>query len=137
MVLDQAVTTALSIGVGCRAGCPADEIAALVERAWGLAGRQQAAQLFSVADKRGEVGLATAAATLGLPLAFLPRETLAAVAPQVATASPASRTRFALPSIAEAAALAGAGPGGRLIVARLATARATCAVAVLAQEGTS
>jgi cobalt-precorrin 5A hydrolase len=47
----------------------------------------------------------------------------------VQTYSPHSRCRFDVPSVAEAAALAGAGPGAVLIVPRIAQDGATCAIA--------
>ena len=66
--------------------------------------------LFSLADKRDEPGLNAAAQTLGLDLTFLSREALAAATPRLLTRSAAAQSRFGLASVAEAAALAGAGP---------------------------
>lgn len=123
------MTALLAIGVGCRAGVTGDAVAALVERARAGLGAAAPAKLFTVVDKRGEQGLAAAAASLGLELVFLSHHDMAAVAGRVVTASPASMTRFALPSIAEAAALAGAGPRARLLVARIAAGGVTCAIA--------
>lgn len=119
----------LAIGVGCRAGAAGGAVAALVGRARAGLDADAPATLFTVADKRGEPGLAAAAAALGLDLVFLSHSQLAAVASGVVTASPGSMARFALPSIAEAAALAGAGPGARLLVPRLAEGGVTCAIA--------
>jgi hypothetical protein len=51
-------------------------------------------------------------------------------AADVGTISPASCRRFNLPSVAEAAALAGAGPGSVLLVPRIVHDGATCAIAV-------
>jgi len=120
----------IAIGVGCRKACASDAIVALVRRALadcgGLAG---APRLFTLADKAGETGLTAAAATLGYELTYLPREALAAASPRVLTHSAAAQRRFGLDSIAEAAALAGAGPEGRLLGPRIAGEGATCAVA--------
>jgi cobalt-precorrin 5A hydrolase len=87
-------------------------------------------RLFSLADKSEEPGLNAAARTLGFELVFLSREALAAVGPLVLTRSAAAQNRFGLASVAEAAALAGAGPRARLLAPRLAAKGATCAIAV-------
>lgn len=125
----------LAIGVGCRAGVAGEAVAALVGRARAWLEADAPATLFTVADKRGEPGLAAAAAALGLDLVFLSHGELSAVAGGVVTASPGSMARFALPSIAEAAALAGAGPGARLLVPRMAEGGVTCAIAGRSQPG--
>jgi cobalt-precorrin 5A hydrolase len=87
-------------------------------------------RLFSLIVKRDEPGLRAAAETLRFELVFLPREALAAVASRLLTRSAAAQRRFGLDSVAEAAALAGAGPNGRLLAPRLAADGATCAIAV-------
>lgn len=129
MGLGQSVTPLLAIGVGCRAGVAGEAVAALVARARAGLDVDAPARLFTVTDKRGEPGLEAAALALGLDLVFLSHGELAAVAGAVVTPSPASMARFALPSIAEAAALAGAGPGARLLVPRIAGGGVTCAIA--------
>ncbi len=67
---------------------------------------------------------------MAAPLTPLPLEALQAEAGRVLTRSEAVMARFGVPAIAEAAALAGAGAGGRLLGPRLAEGGATCAVAV-------
>ena len=69
-----------------------------------------------------------AAVALGLPLVYLPANILAAAA--VVTKSARVTALFGTPSVAEAAALAGAGQGARLLGPRLASPAATCAIAV-------
>ena len=119
----------IAIGVGCRKGCSADAIEALVRQALaGLSGVVPSG-LFTLIDKEGEVGLAEAAKHLDLPLIFLSRETLRAQAAHVQTAARHAEAAFGVPSVAEAAALAGAGPDAVLIVDRIAEGGATCAVA--------
>ena len=129
MVGVQAMSQRVAIGVGCRLGCTAETIEALVRQA--IAGLPDGAPfgLFTIEDKRGEPGLAEAAARLGLNLVFLPRAELRDQAPNVLTHSPRGEARFGVPSVAEAAALAGAGRGASLLVARIAHGGATCAVA--------
>lgn len=120
----------LAVGVGCRSGCEADAIVDLVRRALEEAARPGApAGLFTHAAKMGEKGLMEAAATLGLPLVFLPIELLRQTSGRAATRSPKVEALFDLPSIAETAALAGAGAGARLILPRRNGAGASCALA--------
>ena len=121
----------IAIGIGCRRNCPAADIVALVRDA--LAALPEAGTaamgLFSVAEKRGEPGLAAAAAALGLPLAFLDRSVLALVAGEARSCSRRVEAMFGLPSVAETAALAVAGQGAVLLLPRLTCPTATCAVA--------
>ena len=128
------MTPSVAIGVGCRLGCRADVIERLVHTALGRAPGVAPTGLFTIADKRGEVGLTRAAERLGLNLTFLPRSALLDRAPSVQTRSPLAERRFGVPSVAEAAALAGAGPGSLLIVPRIADGGATCAVAGFRDE---
>jgi cobalt-precorrin 5A hydrolase len=85
--------------------------------------------LFTLADKCGEAGLGEAAGRLGLDLIYLSREALRDKAGSILMPSPHAEAIFGVPSVAEAAALAGAGPGSVLIVARIAEGGATCAIA--------
>lgn len=115
-------------------GCPADRITALVAEARDrLPAASGEARLFTLADKRGEPGLHAAAEALQLDLVFLSRETLQAAMPAVITRSAAAEARFGVASVAEASALAGAGPGARLLVPRIKGGGATCAIATAAE----
>jgi len=121
----------VAIGVGCRAGVAGEAIAALARRALAEAGAPEGERrMFTLAAKAGEPGLIEAARLLGLSVTPLPLEALQAQAERIVTPSAAARMRFDAPNIAEAAALAGAGEGGRLVGARLAADGATCAVAL-------
>ena len=120
----------IAIGVGCRKGCASEAILALVRRAVARAASEGAqAELFTHEAKRFEPGLIEAAERLGLPLVFLDQTRLGAASPGAATTSAKVMTLFALPSIAETAALAGAGAGAELLVSRISSAGASCAVA--------
>jgi len=119
----------IAIGVGCRRGCPANLIEALVQHALERLPQGERLGIFSVCDKAAETGLAEAAARLGLDLVFLPRAALRAQAPRIQMRSSRTEHLFGVPSVAEAAALAGAGADAVLIVARIANQGATCAVA--------
>ncbi|WGJ16238.1 cobalamin biosynthesis protein [Methylocapsa sp. D3K7] len=122
--------TTVAIGIGCKKGCPSEAIVALVARALAVASCLDTdACLFTHAAKQNEPGLAKAAKTLGLPLVFLEAEVLRQVSSRAATRSSKVMALFGLPSIAETAALAGAGPGSVLLLARMSEAGASCAIA--------
>jgi cobalt-precorrin 5A hydrolase len=121
----------VAIGVGCRAGVAGEAIAALARRALAEAGSPVGeVAMFTLAAKADEPGLIEAARLLGAGLTPLPLAALKAQAERIRTPSAAALERFGAPSIAEAAALAGAGEGGQLLGARLAADGATCAVAL-------
>jgi cobalt-precorrin 5A hydrolase len=128
MVGDQAMTE-IAIGVGCRKGCPADAIETLVRQALSDASSSTALGLFTLIDKQDEAGLAEAAHRLGLGVTYLSRDALRDRADDTATQSPGAEKQFGVPSVAEAAALAGAGPASVLIVPRITQDVATCAIA--------
>ena len=119
----------IAIGIGCRRGCPAETIVTLVKRVIEEIGKPVTAQLFSIETKRGEPGLAAASRALGLPLVFLPGSDLAGVLGGVTIRSARVEAAVGVGSVAEAAALAGIGPGGTLIVPRRTEQGATCAAA--------
>ena len=121
MVGGQAVIVA---GIGCRRLCPADEIVALVRRAGTLAA--PAETLAVPAFKRDEPGVLEAARALGLPIVFIEADALQAVQARCVTRSAAAERATGMASVAEAAALA---HGGALLLPRIASARATCAIA--------
>ena len=125
----QATLVDIAIGLGCRKGVSGEVIASLVREALARIGQTGAAALFTVEGKRHEAGLAQAAQALAMPLHFLPQEALAAVAGEAQTRSPRVEALFGVPSVAETAALAGAGPGAVLILPRMARDNATCAIA--------
>jgi cobalamin biosynthesis protein CbiG len=114
-------------GLGCR---PAAEESALL-RLIAEAGRglPPFTHLAAPAFRRDAAALHRAAAALGLPLLFLPRQALEGVQPRCPTRSEAARAATGLASVAEACALAAAGDGARLLRPRLAGTGVTCAVA--------
>ena len=121
--------TVVYAGVGCRKNCPADEIVTLVERALEMLGTQELAALATSEGKRGEPALATAAAKLRMPLQFFGNAALDRLRDRVTAPSARVRAATGLTSVAEAAALAAAGPGAILTLPRIQSARATCALA--------
>jgi cobalt-precorrin 5A hydrolase len=121
----------IAIGIGCRSGASASNIVSLVQRTLGDAGIHGGeVKLVSIDTKKDEAGLIKAARLLSMPLVFLPREALAARSPDVSTRSARVESLYDLPSIAETAALAGAGAGSRLIVPRVTAGAVTCAIAI-------
>lgn len=127
MDLGEAVSGRLAIGIGCRQGAQAEAILRLVGAV--AAGLPHAIGLFTIEDKRDEPALGEAAERLALPLVFLPRHALAAMADRVMTPSPAALARFGVPSVAEAAALAAFGGRAHLVVPRRAEDGVTVALA--------
>jgi cobalt-precorrin 5A hydrolase len=126
MVCDQ---TMIAIGVGCRRFTPAEAIEALIRQALARTDASATA-LFTIEDKAEEPGLIEAANRLGLTLTFLTRDALRAQAPRVRTRSRRAEAEFGVPSVAEAAALAGAGANAALIVPRITADGVTCAIAI-------
>jgi cobalamin biosynthesis protein CbiG len=135
MAARQAVSRVVAIGVGCRAGVAGEMIAALARRALKEAGAPEGERrMCTLAAKAHEPGLIEAARLLGAKLMPLPLAALNAQAGRILTPSAPAQRRFGAPNIAEAAALAGAGEGGRLLGPRLAADGATCAVALSAER---
>jgi cobalt-precorrin 5A hydrolase len=128
MEMDQAMIVA---GIGCRRGAGAADIEAAIRAALGRA-RVAAAELNAIATgraKAAEPGIATAAAKLGLGVVAIADAELKTAGARVATRSDRVLALIGVPSLAEAAALAAAGPSSRLIAARLVVGAATCALA--------
>jgi len=123
-------------GVGCRRGAPAADIETAIRAA--LARAQIAANaldaLATIASKTTEAGIQTAAQNLGVSLVLVAEADLLATEDRIETRSDRVRALTGLSSVAEAAALAAAGPAARLIAPRLVVGSATCA---LAQSGHS
>jgi len=117
----------LVAGIGCRHGASMESIAQALDHALRAAGRGRGdvTMLASIAQKRDEPGLAAMAERLGVALHFCED----ASAETTLTDSAASRAATGLGSVAEAAALAAAGPGARLLAPRSASDAATCALA--------
>ncbi|WP_179510078.1 cobalamin biosynthesis protein [Sphingomonas melonis] len=112
-------------GFGCRAGATAASLRAALT----LASADHAAAMLAIAADRLAIA-APLADDLALPLVGIAADTLAAIA--TPTRSPASLAARGTGSVAEAAALAAAGPGARLLVSRRISPdrMATCALAI-------
>lgn len=122
---------ALAVGVGCERGAEPEELRALVRASLAEAGLAEAAVgvVVSLDVKADEPAVHDVARTLAAPARFFAAERLEAEAPRLATPSERVFRAVGCHGVAEGAALAAAGPEGRLAVAKRRSARATCAVA--------
>lgn len=121
----------IAIGIGCRASATAEEIEAVVRAATeriALA-PDQADGLFAPWSRREGIALMQAAERLRLPLIFVSEADMQSQDSYVVTRSDRVIALTGVGSVAEAAALSGAGRGARLLLPRLAHATATCAIA--------
>jgi cobalt-precorrin 5A hydrolase len=129
MDVGQAVIVA---GIGCRAGATAREIEAVLEAAASRA-KLDVSEIGIIATshaKIGEQGIADVASLRGARLVIVAQSDLEAASAHVVTRSERVKELIGIPSLAEAAALAAAGPNARLITPRVVIGRATCALAV-------
>ncbi|MFB9953455.1 cobalamin biosynthesis protein [Rhizobium puerariae] len=128
MELDEAMIVA---GLGCRKGTSARALLSAVDAACAEAGisRRSIAALATGEIKRDEPGILELAEMLALPLHVVDETVLKQAEGRTKTVSKHSLARTATPSLSEAAALARAGEGSQLIVARLIADGATCALA--------
>jgi cobalt-precorrin 5A hydrolase len=116
-------------GVGFRRNCSVDDLLSVVRATMARSGTAAIDCLATADFKRGAACLHEAAAALGVEVALVGEPALAAAAPRCLTQSRHVQAITGHASIAEAACLAAAGPGSRLLQPRLAAARATCALA--------
>jgi cobalt-precorrin 5A hydrolase len=124
---DETVTRVIA-GVGCRLGSDADAVLAVLADACARAGCVASA-LATPVFKAREAGVQEAARRLGVPLILVEPEALEAVQSRCVTRSARVAAATGMASVSEASALAAAGPGGRLLLARVADRGVTCALA--------
>lgn len=117
----------LAVGIGCRLDASAESIAALVTETLKTCSGDASA-LFTHWEKAEAANVQLAAQSLGLTLIGLSTERLAEQTPRLTRTSEAAKRRFGVGSVAEAAAIAGAGPGATLL-AFAKTRDVTCAIA--------
>jgi cobalt-precorrin 5A hydrolase len=117
-------------GIGCRRGASAAAIEIVIAAALERAGlTSQRLDVLATAEFKGdEPGIAAAAAARGVPLILVAQADLERAGGR-ATHSRRVAELMGVGSVAEAAALAAAGPAGRLVVPRIAIGPATCALA--------
>jgi cobalt-precorrin 5A hydrolase len=119
-------------GVGCRRDTSADEIERVVRMALGMfdLAVERLDAIATESEKATEPAFPEAAQRLSVKLIACTPFDLDKVAGRVLTRSKLVLEAKGLPSIAEASALVVAGREGRLLGTRVATERATCAIAI-------
>ncbi len=119
-------------GIGCGRETSSEDIASLIFVAlsnFGIA-RENLTAIATETSKADERGIASAARSLSIPILRCPVADLGRVADQVLTRSLRVQEIKGVPSIAEASALVAAGPNARLLGARIAANKVTCAIAI-------
>ncbi|HEX7239636.1 MAG TPA: precorrin-3B C(17)-methyltransferase [Longimicrobiaceae bacterium] len=120
------------LGVGASRGCPAEELANLVRETLEEAGIavEAVAAVGTLDVKADEGAILELARDLGAPLRLFRAEELEVEAPRLATPSEIVFAEVGCHGVSEGAALALAGPGGRLLTAKRKSRNATCALAM-------
>ncbi|NEU13037.1 cobalamin biosynthesis protein [Methylobacterium sp. BTF04] len=140
MGLGQAVTMARDCvaGLGFRHATPTDEIVGLIHQALAACGLDpgRLGRLATAADRAEEPAIRAVAAVFAVPLVAVPSDALIAVDDLVVTRSGRIAASRGIGSVAEAAALAVAGPQATLLLPRIASGGATCALALGPQSVT-
>jgi cobalt-precorrin 5A hydrolase len=118
-------------GLGCRKGTTREELLSALDAACMEARipRSAIAALATGEIKRAEPGILQVAEKLGLPLHIISDEGLMNAEPRTKTVSRHSLAKTLSSSLSEAAALAAAGETSEIIVPRLISQGATCALA--------
>jgi cobalt-precorrin 5A hydrolase len=122
-------------GIGCRSGVTTEQVEAALEAAL-----RQTATLTLIAvpaAKSGERAIVAAAAARGVPLAWITQTDLEAADARTLTRSKHALAAMNVHSVAEAAALAGAGAESALLGARIVVGPVTCALAAPAARRTA
>ena len=121
----------IAAGIGCKRGASAPDIEAAIQAALVRAGITADALdvIATIEAKSNEAGIRAAAKKLGVSVVIVAQPELAAVNDRVETYSDRALALAGVGSVAEAAALAAAGPSAKLISPRVATGAATCALA--------
>ncbi|WP_157895507.1 cobalamin biosynthesis protein [Rhizobium sp. LCM 4573] len=124
-------------GLGCRKGCSAEDVMSALDAACAEAriSRISITALATGEIKREEAGIIELAEKLGLPLHIVDDEALLEAEPRTRTVSRHSIAKTLSSSLSEAAALAVAGEHSEIIVARLISNGATCALAEMKEVG--
>jgi cobalt-precorrin 5A hydrolase/precorrin-3B C17-methyltransferase len=121
----------LAVGVGCERGANIGEALELIEATLDAAGlsREAVALVASIDLKADEPAVLAAGEHLSAPVRFFPAGRLEAETPRLHSPSDVVFREVGCHGVAEAAALAAAGPEARLVAPKRRSARVTCAVA--------
>lgn len=118
-------------GIGCQKGATGQQIAAAIRRSLSqyAAAEPDLGLILTGVIKGQEAGLREAASQFGVPFMIVDDGRLKSASDKCLTTSQASIDATGLPSLSEAAAIIGAGPGGRLLGPRIVVDGVTCALA--------
>lgn len=130
-ISDDAERATLVLGLGCERDAPAAEVVDLAVSALARIGaRARDVAFVATLDLRaGEPAIAAAARHFSAPVVTFPAARLEAETPRLANPSALVFAHTGCHGVAEAAALAKAGEGGRLLVGKTKSAHATAAIA--------
>ncbi|MBQ2262341.1 MAG: precorrin-3B C(17)-methyltransferase [Loktanella sp.] len=122
----------LTLGLGCARDCDPAEMAGLVADVMAEAGvaPQAVHSVNTITLKADEPAIIDLADALGVPLRLFAADALEALTPRLANPSDVVFAEVATHGVAEAAALAQAGPDATLLITKRKTANATCALAI-------
>ena len=118
-------------GLGSRKAISAEQVDAAIDAAL-IHSHLRAHQLDLIAVpalKGTEAGIQAAAAARGIVVRLIAQDLLESANPRTVTRSTHSMAAMNVHSVAEAAALAGAGPNARLLAPRISVGPVTCALA--------
>ncbi|MBO0144262.1 cobalamin biosynthesis protein [Agrobacterium sp. Ap1] len=123
-------------GLGCRKGSTRDELLSALDAACMEAkiSRESISALATGEIKREEAGILQLAEMLGLPLHIVADDALMDAEPRTKTVSRHSLAKTLSSSLSEVAALAAAGEKSEIIVPRLISQGATCALAEMKEQ---
>jgi len=118
-------------GIGCRSGVSADEVESALAAALApiAPAKRTLSAIATPAAKGHEPGIVAAAAARGVPLVLIAQPDLETADARTLTQSRHAMAVMSVHSVAEAAALAAAGPTARLLGPRIAIGPVTCALA--------
>jgi cobalt-precorrin 5A hydrolase len=119
-------------GIGCKRGTMSDDVVSLILAAltsFGIA-REKLDAIATETSKADERGITEAARLLSVRLVKCSLSDLEEIAEKVMTRSSRVQALKGVPSIAEASALVAAGRNAKLLGARLAAEKVTCAIAI-------
>lgn len=128
---DETATRCFVLGMGCERGTAAEDALGLANgalRHLGISAKQLAG-LASIETRREEPALLAVAAHFGVPLRFFSASRLEIETPRLKNPSELVFSRVGCHGVAEAAALAAAGPQAELVLAKIKSGFSTAAIA--------
>ncbi|QGA56105.1 cobalamin biosynthesis protein [Brucella sp. 2280] len=119
------------LGMGCSSAVTYDELLTLAEEALTKGGCSRPDGIATLSTKRGDPAWVQLAAHYGCELRFFEASRLEDETPRLNSPSQETFKAVGCHGVAEAAALAFAGPNGHLVVGKITSARSTAALAMV------